>query len=123
MECRVTVESPQLGFRPCPGLITAWQPPAGPGVRVDSHCYAGYRVPPFYDSLLAKLIVHGANRTEALQRLQAALARFLVRGVETTIPFLLALVSEPDFERGTVSTRWLEEMALQHRAIAAGAAR
>lgn len=118
IECRITAESAEHNFRPSPGTITHWEPPGGPGVRVDTHCYAGYTVPPYYDSLLAKLIVHGADRIQALARLQAALARFEVRGVATTIPFLRALVSEPDFAAGDVSTRWIEE----RQALARGAA-
>jgi acetyl-CoA carboxylase biotin carboxylase subunit len=109
VECRITAESAAHGFRPSPGTITAWRPPSGPGVRVDTHCHAGYTVPPYYDSLLAKLIVHGADRAEALARLRTALAGFAVEGIDTTIPFLRALVDEPAFVAGQVSTRWVEE--------------
>ena len=109
IECRVTAESPQHDFRPQPGRIDAWRPPAGEGIRVDSHCYAGYTVSPHYDSLLAKLIVRGARRIDAIAQMQAALARFEVSGIETTIPFLRALVCQIDFIRGAVNTRWLED--------------
>ncbi|HZR98038.1 MAG TPA: acetyl-CoA carboxylase biotin carboxylase subunit [Chloroflexota bacterium] len=119
VECRITAESAAHGFRPSPGTITRWDPPGGPGVRVDTHCYAGYTVPPYYDSLLAKLIVHGADRAEALARLRAALAGFLIEGIDTTIPFLRALVSDPAFVAGQVSTRWVEERLA---ALAGGAA-
>jgi acetyl-CoA carboxylase biotin carboxylase subunit len=118
IECRVTAESAPHGFRPSPGAITRWEPPSGPGVRVDTHCYAGYTVPPYYDSLLAKLIVHGAARSRTLERLRAALDSFEVDGIDTTIPFLRALVREPDVVAGRVSTRWLEE----HLGRVAGAA-
>jgi acetyl-CoA carboxylase biotin carboxylase subunit len=117
IECRVTAESAEHNFRPSPGTITRWEAPSGPGVRVDTHCYAGYTVPPFYDSLLAKLIVRGADRTEALARLHGALARFEVAGIDTTILFLRALVSDPAFVAGQVSTRWLEERQLAQPSV------
>ncbi len=113
IECRITAEAPEHGFRPSPGVLSVWDPPTGPGVRVDSHGYAGYRVPPFYDSLLAKLIVHGRDRAETRERLLRALDHFEVRGVDTTIPFLHSVVSDPDFERGTVNTKWIEDVKLQ----------
>jgi acetyl-CoA carboxylase biotin carboxylase subunit len=108
IECRITAESAREGFRPCPGRIAAWAPPDAPDVRVDSHCYTGYVVPPFYDSLLAKLIVRGENRIQAVGRIQDALQRFVVAGVETTIPFLYSVVQDIDFVSGRVNTRWLE---------------
>ncbi|HSR56394.1 MAG TPA: acetyl-CoA carboxylase biotin carboxylase subunit, partial [Alphaproteobacteria bacterium] len=108
IECRVTAEDASAGFRPSPGLIEAWQAPAGEGIRVDSHCRAGDTVPPNYDSLLAKLIVKGENRIKAVARLQEALAAFHVSGVDTTIPFLRLLACQLDFVRGRVNTRWLE---------------
>ncbi len=116
IECRITAESAEQGFRPSPGTITTWLPPTGPGLRLDTHCFAGYRVPPYYDSLLAKLIAHGADRAEALSRLAAALEAFEVRGVATTIPFLRALVTDPAFVQGQVNTRWVEQR--QQRALA-----
>lgn len=108
IECRITAESPNDGFRPCPGAITAWEPPAGPDIRVDTHCFVGYVVPPFYDSLLAKLIIHGDDRREAVGRMQNALAGFTVSGVDTTIPFLRFLLQRADYLAGKVNTRWLE---------------
>jgi acetyl-CoA carboxylase biotin carboxylase subunit len=122
VECRVTAESPAHGFRPSPGVITVWQPPAEAGVRVDSHCFAGYRVPPYYDSLLAKVITHGADRAEALARMQRALAAFDVQGVDTTIPFLRSVVSDPDFLAGQVNTRWIEEHKIAREFAAPAAA-
>ena len=95
-------------FQPCPGLITAYHPPGGPGVRVDTHVYAGYTVPPYYDSLLAKLIVHGRDRAEALARLGQALDSFILEGVTTTIPFLARVVRHPDFVAGKIDTKFLE---------------
>ena len=91
-----------------PGQITAYHPPGGPGVRVDTHVYAGYTVPPYYDSLLAKVIVHGRDRSEALVRMGQALDSFILEGVTTTIPFLSRLIRHPDFVAGKVDTRFLE---------------
>jgi acetyl-CoA carboxylase, biotin carboxylase subunit len=108
IECRVNAEDPYRNFQPSPGLITAYHPPGGPGVRVDTHVYAGYRVPPYYDSLLAKVIVHGRNRDEALRRMGQALDSFILEGVTTTIPFLARVIRHPDFVSGKVDTRFLE---------------
>ena len=111
IECRINAEQPRDDFRPSPGRVTRWEPPEGTGIRVDSHCYAGYVVPPFYDSLMAKLIVIGNTRMEAIARLQRALANFHVAGVDTTIPFLASLVERADFIAGRVNTGWLEKVA------------
>ena len=108
IECRVNAEDPYRNFQPSPGLITAYHPPGGPGVRVDTHIYAGYTVPPYYDSLLAKVIVHGNDRAEALARMSQALDSFIVEGVTTTIPFLRRVIHHPAFERGEVDTKFLE---------------
>ncbi len=107
IECRVNAEDPARGFQPAPGTITAYHPPGGPGVRVDTHIYAGYTVPPFYDSLLAKVIVHGNSRGEALARMSQALDSFIVEGVSTTIPFLKRVIHHPDFVSGCVDTKFL----------------
>src|SRR3989442_910782 len=93
---------------PSPATITVYHPPGGPGVRVDTHIYAGYSVPPYYDSLLAKLIVHGNNRAEALARMRQALDSFIIEGVTTTIPFLSRVMRHPDFIAGRVDTKFLE---------------
>ncbi len=87
IECRINAELPDSDFRPCPGKIIQWESPQGNGVRVDTHCYPGYDVPPYYDSLLAKTIVTGRNRFEAIENMQCALEKFAVSGVDTTIPF------------------------------------
>ena len=108
IECRINAEDPYRGFQPCPGHITAYHPPGGPGVRVDTHVYAGYTVPPYYDSLLAKVIVHGNDRTEALTRMGQALDSFILEGVTTTIPFLARVIRHPDFVAGKVDTLFLE---------------
>jgi acetyl-CoA carboxylase biotin carboxylase subunit len=108
MECRVNAEDPARNFQPSPGLITAYHPPGGPGVRVDTHIYAGYTVPPYYDSLLAKVIVQGNDREEAIARMRQALDSFIIEGVTTTIPFLARVMHHPDFVAGKVDTKFLE---------------
>ncbi len=108
IECRVNAEDPARNFQPCPGLITTFHPPGGPGVRVDTHIYAGYQVPPYYDSLLAKVIVHGHDRPEALARMHQALDGFIIEGVTTTIPFLTRVMAHPAFRAGDVDTKFLE---------------
>jgi len=108
IECRINAEDPYRNFAPSPGTIHTFHPPGGPGVRIDTHAYAGYRVPPFYDSLLGKLIVHGATREEAIARMRHSLASFVVEGVHTTIPFLLEVMDSPEFVSGDVDTKFLE---------------
>ncbi|HEX4562645.1 MAG TPA: acetyl-CoA carboxylase biotin carboxylase subunit [Gemmatimonadales bacterium] len=108
IECRVNAEDPFRNFQPCPGHISAYHPPGGPGVRVDTHIYDGYTVPPYYDSLLAKVIVHGNSREEALARMRQALDSFIIEGVTTTIPFLGRIMRHPDFIAGKVDTKFLE---------------
>ncbi len=108
IECRVNAEDPYRNFQPNPGLITAYHPPGGPGVRVDTHIYAGYTVPPHYDSLVAKVIVHGRDRAEALARMGQALDSFILEGVKTTAPFLARVLRHPAFVAGDVDTRFLE---------------
>jgi len=108
IECRINAENPQT-FRPSPGSITYWHPPGGLGVRVDSGAYQGYRIPPYYDSLIGKLIVHGKNRNECLMRLKRCLSEFVVEGVETTIPLFTDLVQQPDIANGLYDIHWLEK--------------
>jgi acetyl-CoA carboxylase biotin carboxylase subunit len=107
VECRVNAEHPET-FAPSPGCITSYHVPGGLGVRVDSALYQGYRVPPHYDSLIAKLIVHGASRNECLMRLRRALEEYVIAGIETTIPLHQRLVCAPDFINGDYDIRWLE---------------
>ncbi len=111
IECRINAEAPARGFAPAPGRITAWHPPEGPGIRIDSHAYAGWMVSPYYDSLVAKLIVSGPNRAEAVQRLRAALDQFRIEGLETNLGFLRQVVAHPDFATGAFNTQWLERNA------------
>jgi len=113
IECRINAESAHQGFRPCPGRLGLWEAPRGDGIRVDSHGFTGYFVPPYYDSLLAKVIVWGRNRLEAIVRIQKALGDFRVTGVDTTIPFHLFLSRNPDFIQGAVHSRWVEDVLLK----------
>lgn len=108
IECRVNAEDPYRNFQPSPGTITTYHPPGGPGVRVDTHIYAGYTVPPYYDSLIAKVIVHGRTRDEALSRMNNALDSFIVEGVTTTIPFLQRVIQHEVFVSGDADTKLLE---------------
>jgi acetyl-CoA carboxylase biotin carboxylase subunit len=108
IECRVNAEDPARNFQPSPGRIDVFHPPGGPGVRLDTHVYAGYSVPPFYDSLLAKLICQGRDRQEALRRMQVALESFIIEGVTTTIPFLARVMANKKFQEGAVDTKFLE---------------
>ena len=108
IEVRVNAEDPDRNFQPSPGRIDVFHPPGGPGVRVDSHVYAGYTVPPYYDSLLGKLICQGRDRPEAIKRMQTALESFVLEGVTTTIPFLGRLMQNPRFQAGEVDTKFLE---------------
>jgi acetyl-CoA carboxylase biotin carboxylase subunit len=108
IECRVNAEDPSRNFQPSPGRIVAFHPPGGPGVRLDSAVYAGYTVPPYYDSLLAKLICEGRDRPEAIRRMQIALESFIIEGVTTTIPFLARVMENPRFQAGAVDTKFLE---------------
>lgn len=108
IECRVNAEHPST-FRPSPGLISYFHPPGGLGVRVDSAVYQGYRIPPYYDSLVGKLIVHGRTRTECLMRLRRSLDEFVVDGIETTLPLFRALVRNQDIQNGLYDIHWLEK--------------
>ncbi|MCX5928805.1 acetyl-CoA carboxylase biotin carboxylase subunit [Synechococcus sp. UW140] len=116
IECRINAEDPRNNFRPAPGTITGWLPPGGPGVRFDSHVYTGYEIPPFYDSLIGKLIVWGEDRPAALRRMRRALSECAVIGVPTTIEFHLALLDRPEFQRGEVHTKFVEMEMLKPNA-------
>jgi acetyl-CoA carboxylase biotin carboxylase subunit len=113
IECRINAEDPRHGFRPAPGTISGWLPPGGPGVRIDSHVYTGYEIPPFYDSLIGKLIVWAEDRPAALRRMRRALQECAVIGVPTTIDFHLALLERPEFQRGEVHTKFVEQDMLR----------
>ena len=109
IEFRINAEDSDQGFRPSPGTLTRWRPPKGRDIRIDTHVYEGYAIPPYYDSMLAKLIVTGPNRSATISAARSALARFEVAGVATTIPFHERLLQRPEFARAEVHTRWVEQ--------------
>ncbi len=113
LECRINAEDPEKNFAPHPGLITSFHVPGGSGVRVDTHAYAGYRIPPNYDSLIAKLIVKAQNRQEAIQKMRRALEEFIVEGVSTTIPFHKSLLQDSLFLSGHYDTAYIESLSLE----------
>ena len=112
IECRINAEDAQHNFRPAPGRITGWLPPGGPGVRVDSHVYTGYDIPPFYDSLIGKLIIWAPNRPAALKRMKRALNECAITGIPTTVDFHLRMLDRPEFQAGDVHTKFVEEEML-----------
>jgi len=120
IECRINAEDPRYDFRPAPGRLVQFIPPGGPGIRVDTHAYAGYTIPPHYDSLVAKLIAWGPNRAEAIARMRRALQEFEITGVPTTIPFHLMVLDNAFFRRGEVYTNFVQRRidlsALHHAA-------
>jgi acetyl-CoA carboxylase, biotin carboxylase subunit len=110
IECRINAEDPFDNFRPSPGRIEMYYAPGGGGVRVDSHAYAGYTIPPHYDSMIGKLITYGKDRREAMERMNRALSEYMITGVKTTIPFEQAILQDPNFRRGVYSTNFIEEL-------------
>jgi acetyl-CoA carboxylase biotin carboxylase subunit len=118
IEFRVNAEDPERGFAPAPGKITTFHPPGGPGVRLDTHVYAGYTVPRHYDSLLAKLIVSGNTRDEAIVRARHVLDQFIIEGIPTTLPFLRRIVDDDSFVRGEVDTGFVARLMAEDTARA-----
>ena len=113
IECRINAEDSDRSFLPCPGTISALHVPGGPGIRVDTHIYQGYTIPPYYDSLIAKLISFGRDRTEAIARMRRALDEFVVEGIQTTIPFHRKVLTTPQFVHSQIHTKWIEELMEQ----------
>lgn len=113
IECRINAEDPYNGFRPSPGRITTLHVPGGHGVRIDSHIYAGYVIPPYYDSLIAKIITIARTREEAINTMERALSEFVVEGVKTTIPFHQQLMQNKDFRKGNYTTKFMENFKLK----------
>ena len=109
IECRINAENPEQGFRPSPGKIRSLHIPGGPGIRVDSAVYQGYTIPPYYDSMIAKLIVHAPTRSQAIMKMRWALAEFIVDGIDSNIDFQLRLIKNKDFEAGTYDNTFLEK--------------
>ena len=110
IECRINAEDPFDDFRPCPGRIEMYYAPGGRGVRVDSHAYAGYTIPPYYDSMIGKLITYGKDRREAMDKMSRALGEYMITGIKTTIPFEQAILQDPNFRRGVYSTNFIEQL-------------
>ena len=110
IECRINAEDPFDDFRPCPGRIEMYYAPGGRGVRIDSHAYAGYSIPPYYDSLIAKLVTYGKDRREAMDKMSRALSEYMITGIKTTIPFEQAILQDPNFRRGVYSTNFIETL-------------
>ncbi len=113
IECRINAEDPYNDFRPSPGKITVLHQPGGHGVRVDSHVYAGYVIPPYYDSMIGKLIAVAQTREEAINTMSRALSEYVIEGVKTTIPFHLQLMRHPDFRSGNFTTKFLEGFTMK----------
>jgi len=113
IECRINAEDPYSNFAPFPGRITGFHPPGGPGIRLDTHIYVGYEIPPYYDSLIAKLIAHGRDRNEAIARMKRALDEISIEGVKTTIPFLRRVMEEERFVQGRTHTNFLETFQMR----------
>jgi acetyl-CoA carboxylase biotin carboxylase subunit len=114
IECRINAENPDT-FMPSPGRVGDYHAPGGLGVRVDSALYSGYTVPSYYDSMVAKLIVYGANRNECLMRLRRALEEYVIDGIDTSIPLHRRVIADPAFVNGAYDIRWLEEFAARPR--------
>ena len=110
IECRINAEDPFDDFRPCPGRIDMYYAPGGRGVRLDSHVYAGYVIPPYYDSMIGKLITYGKDRRDAMDKMSRALSEYMITGIKTTIPFELAILQDPNFRRGVYSTNFIEHL-------------
>ena len=110
IECRINAENPEKNFRPCPGVIEDVHIPGGNGIRVDTAIYPGYEIPPYYDSMIAKLIVRGKNREEAIDKMRSALGEFIIQGVDTNLDFEYEIINNPKFREGDISTSFIEEM-------------
>ncbi len=110
IECRINAEDPFDDFRPSPGRIEMYYAPGGRGVRLDSHAYAGYLIPPYYDSMIGKLITYGRDRREAMDKMSRALSEYMITGIKTTIPFEQAILQDPNFRRGVYSTSFVEQL-------------
>lgn len=121
IECRINAEDPARNFAPCPGTVTEFYVPGGPGIRVDTHVFSGYVIPPHYDSMIAKLLAHGNTREEAVARMKRALNEFVIEGVATTIPFHIEMMHDPDFLAGTFDTGTLERKKKAHEELVAAA--
>jgi acetyl-CoA carboxylase biotin carboxylase subunit len=111
IECRINAEDPGKNFAPRPGEISIYYPPGGHGIRVDSHAYGGYSVPPYYDSMVAKIIAHGPDRETAKRKMDAALSSYIIRGMPTTISYQRAIMRDPHNQKGNFTTHCVEEIS------------
>ena len=114
IECRINAEDPFANFRPSPGKITNLHLPGGHGVRLDTHVYSGYTIPPNYDSMIAKLIVTAQNREEAINKMKRALDEFIIEGIKTTIPFHRSLMDDPNYIKGNYTTKFMEDFIMEN---------
>ena len=110
IECRINAEDPEKNFRPSPGTITDMYLPGGKGVRIDAAIYSGYTVPPYYDSMLAKLIVHAKNRKEAIRKMRSALGEVIIEGIDTNVDYQYEILNHPDFVSGDIDIEFIEKM-------------
>ena len=117
IECRINAENPYKGFRPCPGKITDMYLPGGKGIRIDSAIYSGYEVPPYYDNMLAKLIVFAKNRNEAITKMRSALGEVIIEGIDTNVDYQYEILNDPDYQNGNVDIEFIadREQLLNHR--------
>tara|TARA_B110000908_G_scaffold124617_1_gene146099 strand:- start:200 stop:1213 length:1014 start_codon:yes stop_codon:yes gene_type:complete len=113
IECRINAEDPYNGFRPCPGMISAFHAPGGHGIRIDTHVYANYMIPPYYDSMIAKVITVAQTRQEAISKMERALDEFIIEGIKTTIPFHQQLMKNEDFRNGNYTTKFMETFEMK----------
>ena len=114
IECRINAENPSRNFMPCPGQITNIHLPGGNGVRVDTHIYGDYQVPPNYDSMLLKMVVHGKDREEAIQKMRSALGELIIEGIETNVDFQYEILNHPAFQKGETNTGFIPEYFPQY---------
>jgi acetyl-CoA carboxylase biotin carboxylase subunit len=112
IQCRINAEDPYNDFRPSPGKITEYHQPGGHGVRVDTHCYAGYIIPPYYDSMISKLITVAQTREEAIRKMERALEEYFIDGIKTTIPFHQKLMKDEKFREGNFTTKFMESFEM-----------
>lgn len=110
IECRINAENPSKNFRPSPGMITDMYLPGGKGVRIDSAIYSGYTVPPYYDSMLAKLIVHAKNRSEAIKKMRSALGEVIIEGIDTNVDYQYEILNHPDFVKGDIDIEFISKI-------------
>ena len=117
IECRINAEDPHNDFRPSPGKITTLHLPGGHGIRLDTHVYAGYTIPPNYDSMIAKIISTAQTREEAITKMKRALDEFIIEGIKTTIPFHRKLMDDPDYNKGVYTTKFMEDFSMEDQEI------